>query len=134
MEPTKAGQIAKFHTPLEDEDPNQLYVVLEINGEDARARVDIKALNTGLSVVPINTVFREDLIVVEPPTEDLYGHEVSITKHDNTRVMGTVIRVQPPGNLEMNVEKKGVATNVYVTVVDRVGAKHEGALFVTQPS
>ena len=48
--------------------------------------------------------------------------------------MGTVIRVQPPGNLEMNVEKKGVATNVYVTVANRDGANHEGALFVPQPS
>jgi len=45
MKPTKVGQVAKFHTPNEDEDPNQLYVVLEIKGEDDSARVDIKAVN-----------------------------------------------------------------------------------------
>jgi hypothetical protein len=49
----KDGQIAKFHTPNEDEDPNQLYVVLEIKGDDDSARVDIKALNTGLSFPPV---------------------------------------------------------------------------------
>lgn len=43
----KAGQIVKFHTPNQDEDPNQLYIVLEVN-ED---RVDIHhpRINTGAS-------------------------------------------------------------------------------------
>jgi len=48
MKTTKVGQVVKFHTPLADEDPNQLYVILEIKGDDATARVDIKALHTGL--------------------------------------------------------------------------------------
>jgi hypothetical protein len=30
MTPNKTGQVAKFHTPLPDENPNQIYVVLEI--------------------------------------------------------------------------------------------------------
>lgn len=30
MKPTKEGQIVKFHTSLPDENPNQLYVVLEV--------------------------------------------------------------------------------------------------------
>ena len=53
MKPNKVGQIARFHTPNEDEDQNQLYVVLEIKGNDDSAKVDIKALNTGLSFPPI---------------------------------------------------------------------------------
>jgi hypothetical protein len=135
MEPTKAGQIAKFHTPLEDENPDQLYVVLEIMGEGPTARVDIKALNTGLSLVPINTVFLEDLIVVDAPTGDLIGHEVTITKADNTRIMGTVLGVQSEAvKIDMTVEPTGVATNVFVTIIDRNGVKHNGALFVTQPA
>ena len=72
------GQVVKFHTPLTDEDPNQLYVILEIKGDDASARVDIKALHTGLSFPPINTVKLDDLIIVELPTEELIGHDVSI--------------------------------------------------------
>lgn len=54
----KAGQIVKFHTPNQDEDPNQLYIVLEVN-ED---RVDIQALDTNLTFPPINRVDRDDLI------------------------------------------------------------------------
>jgi len=49
MRPNKNGQVAKFHTPLPDENPDQLYVVLEIKEDDERPRADIKALNTGLS-------------------------------------------------------------------------------------
>jgi len=49
MRPNKIGQVAKFHTPLPDKNPNQLYVVLEIIEDDERPRADIKALNTGLS-------------------------------------------------------------------------------------
>ena len=30
MRPNKIGQVAKFHALLRDENPNQLYIVLEI--------------------------------------------------------------------------------------------------------
>jgi hypothetical protein len=52
----KTGQVAKFHTPLPDENPNQIYVVLEIIENDIRPRADIQALDTGLPFPPINTV------------------------------------------------------------------------------
>ena len=66
IKPNKEGQIVKFHTPLADEDPNQLYVVLEVKEDAERPRVDIMALNTGLGAFnPINTVNLNDLMVVE---------------------------------------------------------------------
>ena len=34
MRPNKTGQVAKFHTPLPGENPNQLYVVLEIKEDE----------------------------------------------------------------------------------------------------
>jgi len=34
MRPTKQGQTVKFHTPLADENPHQLYVVLEMIKDD----------------------------------------------------------------------------------------------------
>lgn len=65
MKPNKIGQVAKFHTPLPDEDPNQLYVITEIIGDVERPRAFIKALNTGLPFPPINTVLLYDLEVVK---------------------------------------------------------------------
>lgn len=64
MIPNKIGQVAKFHTPLPDEDPNQLYVVLEIIKDVEKPRAAIKAVNTGLSFPPINTVLLDDIEVV----------------------------------------------------------------------
>jgi len=65
MRPNIIGQVAKFHTPLPDEDPNQLYVVTEIIGDVERPKAFIKALNTGLPFPPINTVLLNDLEVVK---------------------------------------------------------------------
>ena len=93
MRPIKIGQVAKFHTPLPDENPNQLYVVLEIIEDDERPRADIKALNTGLSFPPINTVKLDDLEVVEVDTADLVGHNVTINKADYSQAIGKVVKV-----------------------------------------
>lgn len=71
MKPYKTGQIAKFHTPLPDEDSNQLYVILDIIEDVENPRAEVKALNTGLSLPPINTVLLDDLEVVEVDTSEL---------------------------------------------------------------
>jgi hypothetical protein len=47
METIKEGKIVKFHTPLADENPNQLYVVLEVIEDNERSRAKIQALNLG---------------------------------------------------------------------------------------
>ena len=64
MKSISKGNIVKFHTPLPEENPNQLYVVLEVIADDERPRADIQALNTGLSFPPINTVRLGDLEVL----------------------------------------------------------------------
>src|ERR1035437_7001734 len=131
MKRIKVGQVAKFHTPLEDEDPNQLYVVLEIKGDDDSARVDIKALNTGLSFPLINRVKLDDLEVVKVDTSDLIGHTVIINKADYSQVSGKVIEVSEQQiMLDLSKGVKGVETNVCVTVQDENGKKHKGTLFV----
>ena len=133
MRPTKQGQIVKFHTPLADENPNQLYVVLEVIEDDERPRADIQALNTGLSFPPINTVRLVDLEVVEVATNDLIGHKVTINKSDYSQVEGRVIKVTEQ-KVEVNLSNgvHGVETNVWLTVVDNDGKEHLGALFVNQ--
>ena len=44
MIPNKYGQIVRFHTPLADEDPEQVYVVLELKEKGERSKADIQAL------------------------------------------------------------------------------------------
>jgi small nuclear ribonucleoprotein (snRNP)-like protein len=132
MRPTKKGQIAKFHTPLADENPKQLYVVLEVIEDDERPRADIQALNTGLSFTPINTVRLDDLEVVEVNTQDLIGHQVTINKSDYSQVKGKVVKVSEQ-NIMLDLSKgiSGVETNVWLTIIDKNGIEHLGTLFVT---
>ena len=131
MKPNKIGQVAKFHTPLPDENPNQLYVVLEIIEDDKRPRADIKALNTGLSFPPINTVKLDDLEVIEVDTADLVGHNVTINKADYSQATGKVVKVSEQKiMLDLTKGVKGVETNVYLTIEDENGKEHTGTLFV----
>lgn len=131
MIPNKQGQIAKFHTSQEGEDPEQLYVLLEVIEDDERPRAEIQALNTGLAFPPINTVRLNDLEVVEVNTQDLIGHVITINKSDYSQVDGKVISViEQKINLDLSKGISGVETNVYLTVVDKQGNEHLGTLFI----
>ena len=131
MKSISKGNIVKFHTPLPEENPNQLYVVLEVIADDERPRADIQALNTGLSFPPINTVRLGDLEVEVIDTNDLIGHKVTINKSDYSQVEGKVIKVSEQ-KIEVNLSNgvNGVETNVWLTVVDNDGVEHLGTLFV----
>jgi hypothetical protein len=131
MRPNKPRQVAKFHTPLPDENPNQLYVVLEIKEDVERPRADIKAFITGLSFPPINTVLLDDLEVVEVDTSDLVGHEVTIKKTYYSQATGKVVKVSEQKiMLDLTKGVKGVETNVWLTIEDANGKEHTGTLFV----
>ncbi|MDD3945132.1 MAG: hypothetical protein PHS38_10510 [Bacteroidales bacterium] len=131
MRPNKPGQITKFHTPLPDEDPDQLYVVIEIKEDVERPSAYIRALNTELSFPPINKVLLDDLEVVEVPTADLVGHIVTINKSDNSQVVGKVVKViEQKITLDLEKEANGVATNVWLIIQDENGKEHTGNLFV----
>lgn len=65
MKPIKRGQIVKFHTPYEDEDSNQLYLVHEVFEDGEKSRAKIEALDTGLSFPPIAVVYLRDLEIDE---------------------------------------------------------------------
>ncbi|MFV8353403.1 hypothetical protein [Flavobacterium sp. XS2P14] len=131
MKPTKEGQIAKFHTPLAGENPEQLYVVLEVIEDEERPRADIQALKTGLPFPPINKVRLEDLEVVEVSTQDLIGHYVTIDKSDYSQVEGRVSKVSEQKILvNLSTGVQGTETNVWLTVIDNNGVEHLGTLFV----
>lgn len=132
MVPTKEGQIVKFHSPIADENPDQQYVVLEIKEDGERSRVDIKALNTGLSFPQVNTVLLSDLEVIEVDTSDLIGHIVTINKSDFSQVVGKAIKVSEQKiNLDLSKGIHGVETNVWLTILDDKGNEHMGTLYVT---
>jgi hypothetical protein len=135
IKPSKEGQIVKFHTPLPDEDPNQLYVVLEVKLDTERPRVDIMALGTGLGDFnPINTVSLDDLMAVEVNTSDLIGHKVVIDMPDHSQVEGRVKSVADQKvQLDLTKGAEGVETNVKLTIVDKEGKEHTGTLYVGKP-
>lgn len=131
MKPTKEGQIVKFHTPLEDENPHQLYVITELKIDGIRDRADIKALGTNLAFPPVNTVLLDDLVVVEVETSDLIGHVVTVQKPDFSEVSGKVISAKDEKiYLDLTKSVNGVETNVFLTVVDDSGFEHSGSLVV----
>lgn len=133
MEAVKEGKIVKFHSPLANENPDQLYVVLEVIEDDKRSRAKIQALNTGLPFPPVSTVKLDDLETVKVDANDLIGHKVTIIKSDDSKVEGRVNKVSEQKiDLDLSVAVKGVETNVMLTVVDNNGTEHLGMLFVGQ--
>ena len=117
---------------MPDENPEQLYVLLELKEDGDRSRADIQALGIGGSFIPINTVPLSDLEVVEVGTSDLMGHFVTITKADYSQVEGKVVKISEQ-YIDLNLSSgiKGVETNVYLTVVDDKGIEHHGTMYVT---
>lgn len=131
--PDKAGQVVKFHTPYPDENPNQLYVLLEIFEYDGglKPKATIKALNTGWSFPPVQKVLLEDLQIAEVDTTDLIGYRASLIKEDHTKATGKVISVEMNTQI-VNLEKveNRVETNVKIAIRDDAGNIHHGTLLV----
>ncbi len=71
MKTFKKGQVVKFHTPNVDEDPNQLYLVLEFREDGERSRVLIEAMNWKFFIAPTTVVYAKDLVVVKLLTKQL---------------------------------------------------------------
>ncbi len=131
MKPNKAGQIVKFHTPYPDENPNQLYVILEIHEDVEKPRALIKELKKGLPFPSIITVLVKDLVIAEVDTSDLLHQKVKIFKADNSLVEGNVIKVSEKKVIpEMTVSENGVKTDVFLTIIDNKGVEHTGKLYI----
>ena len=131
MKLNKKGQIVKFHTVKEDEDPKMLYVVLDLAVDGDRPRARIVAINSSLRFPPINVVRLGDLEVVELETWDLIGEVVTVLKDDGFKVLGRVVKVNEAKVwLDLLLQDKGVETNVYLTLIDREGKEQHGRLIV----
>jgi hypothetical protein len=131
MKPQKEGQVVKFHTPYPKENPNQLYVILEIHFDVEKPRAIIKELNGGKALASTNVVLVDDLEVAEVETAGLLGHYVSINKSDSSQVKGKVVKLNDKKTiLDMSKSAEGVETNVLLTILDGNGKEHVGNLFV----
>lgn len=125
--------MVRFHSPYIDEDPNQLYVTLEVVDYDDYIVVDIIPLNLDnrLFFRPINTVKYEDLEVVAIGTEDLIGYYVSVTKPDGSQSFGKIISVQELKIFaDLDITSEGVETNIWATILDIRGKEHSGYVFL----
>ena len=131
--PTEIGQIVRFHSPYPDEDPNQLYLLIEIFDYDGEipAKADFKALKTGWSFPPISKVNLNDLEIAEVDNSDLVGFEGTIISNSGSQVSGKITAVSPEKQL-VNLTKKSkqVITNVEVSLQDTSGNTHQGFLTV----
>ena len=130
MKPTSPGQIVKYHTPFPDEDPDQLYVVLEILKGD-RIDAKIRALNTGMPLAPVFVTDINDLMVVHISTEELISHTVYVLKPDGTILHGIVTntdknKIDPV----MEITQQGVLTDIILTITTDNGSTHTGRLLV----
>lgn len=131
MQPDRKGQIVKFHSPLPDEDPDQLYVVLEAFEDADRPRASVKPLSTGLNFPPIIAVSLNELEIVDVDMSDLYGQRATVKKTEGSYINGIVTDLR---NVQSRPDLKktdtGVETDVIITVKDDSGKKHTGTLFV----
>jgi len=81
MKQIKRGQIVKFHTPNIDENPEQLYVVLEFFEDEDKSRALIRPLKTGLSIPGTLKVFSKDIEIDALQTFQL-EYYLEFGKHD----------------------------------------------------
>lgn len=131
MTPIDKGQIVKFHTPLEGENSEQLYVVLDLYNSNNTQKAKIQALNTGLPFPPISMVKASDLIIIPVSTADLLGHITFVIKEDGSKVLGKILTVEHNEVLPSLVLKDNIVeTNVNVSISDKEGTIHYGKLVV----
>jgi len=81
MKPIRRGQIVKFHTPFEYEDPNQLFIILEFIEDGDRSRATVQAIQTESSMQSTHLIRVKDLEVEEGQTFEL-DYYLEHGKHD----------------------------------------------------
>lgn len=131
MIPFKVNQIVRFHTPLPHEDPDQLFLLLELAEDVQPQRAAVRSISFNGSFAPINTVPLEDLEAVSMKTAEMFNHSVSVLKDDGTIVHGTVIgSKQADIFLELKTAEYGIVSNCLLEISDAEGTVHEGFYIV----
>ncbi|MDD3686669.1 MAG: hypothetical protein PHE56_07875 [Bacteroidales bacterium] len=132
MAKLKAGQVVKFHSPLPNENPNQIYVVLEAHYDVDKPRAHIRALIWGQTFLPINVVLCEDLISAQIKTGDIMGRNVTVVDNCSSLIFGKVIGIYSKEIKPKFIKtEKGILTNLSLKIMDNLGMEHHGKLIVT---
>ncbi|SFB40262.1 hypothetical protein [Algoriphagus aquimarinus] len=124
----KRGHLVKFHTPYPEEDPSQLYLLLEVKDHDHfdTPWADILALGTGFSFPSINMVKLEDLEVVEWDSFELIGHYATVVTEEGLNVSGKIVHI-----LENENNTKPLQTlKIHVMLKDERGEMTAGELLL----
>ncbi|WP_425638791.1 hypothetical protein ACPUEN_04290 [Algoriphagus yeomjeoni] len=124
----KRGHLVKFHTPYPDEDPRQLYLLLEVKDYDYfdTPWADILALGTGFSFPPINMVKLEDLEIVNWNTSELIGHPATVLTEEGLSVSGEIVRILEEENTKAPLQ----TLNIHVMLENEGGEMTAGELLL----
>lgn len=132
MTPTQSGQIVRFHTPFPDEDPNQLYVILESFFDVEQPRALIQALNFGGPLPPTNTILIQHLELAQFNPSDFLGKKVKVKTNDGSIHEGVAIKVENPKNgLVIQFIGDKLISNINMTISDKNGELHTGVMLLT---
>lgn len=127
----KKGDIVKFHTPYDDEDPNQLYVILNIAYDVDKPRADIKPISNHLTFAPINTVLVEDLELAIINKSNIINHTVNVLKADNTYSTGKVIDIINENEiLDFETNKSEMINTIKLKIQESTGVIQMGYLVI----
>lgn len=133
MKPDKVGQVVKLYNPLPEEDPNQLFVVLEVTTDLVVNRAKVRQLNSNISFPPVSVYLTDDLEVVSVSPAEMMGEKVFIRSYNGSEVFGRVSSYRDDSLLlEMSLEPDGIITNCWLQVRDNDGQLHEG-FYVYRP-
>jgi hypothetical protein len=131
MEKMKEGDIVKFHTPYDDEDPNQLYVILNIAYDVDKPRADIKPISNHPTFSPINTVYVEDLELAVIKKSNLIDHTVNVIKADKTYSTGKVIDIINENEiLDFKKNKSEIINCIKLKIQESTGVIQMGYLVI----
>ena len=129
MKPNKSGQLVKYHTPFPDENPKQVYLLVELYQDVERPRGYMKPLFMSDFLSGKKSVFIDELEVFEVQNTGLVGQFVTIQKKDMCKIKGEVVKTfDPKLTLLLSEVENGAISNIYLTVKDNNGVEYEGFL------
>jgi len=132
----QVGQMVKLSSaPHDDPDDNtQVYMVMSIAHQVPEDIATVLQFNLDSETLPISEVPVRELMPVTYGASRHFGEEVIITKRNNSRVQGVVIKVHNDEvELVLSPIFGGLQSNIKVSILDANGKKHTGMVFNPQP-
>ena len=132
----QVGQMVKLSSAPHDDpdDSKQVYMVMAIAHSHPVDQATVLQFNIDAETLPISIVPVNELMPVTYCASRHFGEEVIITKRNNSRVQGVVIKVHNDEvDLVLSPIFGGLQSNIKVSILDANGKKHTGMVFNPQP-